>query len=231
MSRNEAKTTMKSEKTRLAIFDTFKTKRQQITGEAIRQRAIIHHLSNSTNSASKTRTAISQSIAEENKILWKNIYSGIFRDLDEILIPLGIVEEEGRLPLKRGPKVLQQNGMPFYHLTKKGMIVSLAIDKISDRKKILKGIVNQAADDNEKQAFEIMEKLVKIAPHFGFSVFERYVKAYCESNIDDLLPFTVENVSKSADNSAQLQMELLEGFSKLSKADRDQTIDFLKKID
>ena len=222
---------MKSEKTRLAIFDTFKTKKQQITGEAIRQRAIIHHLSNSTNSASKTRTAISQSIAEENKILWKNIYSGIFRDLDEVLIPLGIVAEEGRLPLKRGPKALQQNGMPFYHLTKKGMIVSLAIDNISDRKKILKGIVNQAADDNEKQAFEIIEKLVKIAPHFGFSVFERYVKAYCESNIDDLLPFTVENVSKSADNSAQLQMELLEGFSKLSKADRDQTIDFLKKID
>ena len=222
---------MKSEKSRLAIFDTFKTKTQQITGEASRQRAIIHHLSNSTNSASKTRTAISQSIAEENKILWKNIYSGIFRDLDEVLIPLGIVAEEGRLPLKRGPKALQQNGMPFYHLTKKGMIVSLAIDKISDRKKILKGIVNQAEDDNEKQAFEIMEKLVKIAPHFGFSIFERYVKAYCESNIDDLLPFTVENVSKSADNSAQLQMELLEGFSKLSKADRDQTIDFLKKID
>ena len=35
--------TMKSEKTRLAIFDTFKTKRKQITGEANRQRAIIHH--------------------------------------------------------------------------------------------------------------------------------------------------------------------------------------------
>jgi len=221
---------MKSEKTRLAIFDTFKTKRQQITGEASRQRAIIHHLSNSTNSASKTRTAISQSIGVDNKILWKNIYSGIFRDLDEILIPLGIVEEEGRLPLKRGPKALQQNGMPFYHLTKKGMIVALAIDSISERRRILKGIVNQA-NDEEKPAFEIMEKLVKIAPQFGFSVFERYVKAYCESKLDDIVPFTVENVSKSADNSAQIQMELLEGFSKLSKTDRDQTIDFLKKID
>ena len=226
----EAKRAMKVEKTRLAIFDTFKTKRQTITGEASRQRAIIHHLSNSTNSASKTRTAISQSIAEENKILWKNIYSGIFRDLDEILIPLGIVEEEGRLPLKRGPKALQQNGMPFYHLTKKGLIVALAIDSISERKRILKGIVNEANDD-EKQAFEIMEKLVKIAPHFAFSVFERYVKAYCENKLNDIVPFTVENVSKSADNSAQLQMELLEGFSKLSKSDRDQTIDFLKKID
>ena len=76
----EAKRAMKAEKTRLAIFDTFKTKRQTITGEASRQRAIIHHLSNSTNSASNTRTAISQSIAEKNKILWKNIYSGIFRE-------------------------------------------------------------------------------------------------------------------------------------------------------
>ena len=221
---------MKSGKTHLAIFDTFKTKRQQITGEAARQRAIIHHLSNSTNSASKTRTAISQNIAEKNNILWKNIYSGIFRDMDEILMPLGIVEEEGRLPLKRGPKALQQNGMPFYHLTKKGMIVSLAIDSISERKKILKSIINQA-DEDEKQAFAIMEKLVKIAPHFGFSIFERYVKAYCENKLEDILPFTVENVSKSTDNSAQIQMELLEGFSKLSKLDRDETIDFLKKID
>jgi hypothetical protein len=222
---------MKSEKTRLAIFDTFKTKRKQITGEANRQRAIIHHLSNSTNSASKTRTAISQSIAEKNNILWKNIYSGIFRDLDEVLIPSEIVEEEGRLPLKRGPKALQQNGMPFYHLTKKGMIVSLAIDNISERRKILKDIVVKADDDDERQAFQIMEKLVKIAPHFGFSIFERYVKAYCENKLDDLLPFTVENLSKSTDSSSQLQMELLEGFSKLSKIDRDQTIDFLKKID
>ena len=230
MLQNEAKREMKSEKTRLAIFDTFKTKRQTITGEASRQRAIIHHLSNATNSASKTRTAISQNIAEENKILWKNIYSGIFRDLDEILIPLGIVEEEGRLPLKRGPKALQQNGMPFYHLTKKGLIVALAIDSISERKKILKQITNEVIDE-EKQAFDIMEKLVKIAPHFGFSVFERYVKAYCEDKLDDIIPFTVENVSKSADHSSQLQMELLEGFSKLSKSDRDQTIDFLKKID
>ena len=41
---------MKTEKSRLAIFDTFKTKTEQITGEASRQRAIIHHLSNSTNS-------------------------------------------------------------------------------------------------------------------------------------------------------------------------------------
>ena len=105
---------MVEKKTKLSIFDTFKTKTQQLTGEAKSQRSIIQHLTDSTSSASKTRTSISQKIAEENAIKWKNIYSGVFRDLDEVLIPLGLVEEEGRLPLKRGPKALQQNGMPFY---------------------------------------------------------------------------------------------------------------------
>ena len=38
-----------------------------------------------------TRTAIAQDIAEKNNLLWKNIYSGVFRDLDEVLIPLEIV--------------------------------------------------------------------------------------------------------------------------------------------
>ena len=118
---------MAVKKTKLAIFDTFKTNPNKMTGEATRQRAIIKHLASATNSASKTRTAISQRIAEENNILWKNIYSGIFRDLDEILIPLNIVEEEGRLPLKRGPKALQENGMPYYHLTKKGLLVALSV--------------------------------------------------------------------------------------------------------
>ena len=37
-----------------------------ITGEGIRQRSIIKHLAASTNSASKTRTAIAQNIAQEN---------------------------------------------------------------------------------------------------------------------------------------------------------------------
>ena len=88
----------------LSIFDTFKTKSDELTGEATRQRSIIVALATQTNPAERTRTAISQRIAEENGIIWKNIYSGIFRDLDEILIPMKLVQEEGRLPLKRGPK-------------------------------------------------------------------------------------------------------------------------------
>ena len=100
---------MVKSKTKLAIFDTFKTKGDDLTGEANRQRAIISILGSSANPAEKTRTGISQRIAKKQGIAWKNIYSGIFRDLDEILLPMEIAEEDGRLPLKRGPKALQGN--------------------------------------------------------------------------------------------------------------------------
>ena len=122
---------MKSKsKGKLAIFDTFKTKNNDLTGEAKRQRSIITILGSNVNPAERTRTGISQKIAKKQEITWKNIYSGIFRDLDEILLPMGIAEENGRLPLKRGPKALQEKGIPYYHLTKKGILVGLAINGI-----------------------------------------------------------------------------------------------------
>ena len=203
-----------------------------MTGEATRQRAIISHLASATNSASKTRTAISQTIAKENKILWKNIYSGIFRDLDEILIPLGIVEEEGRLPIKRGPKALQESGMPFYHLTKKGLLVALSISRAGDRESMLNEFfAGEYYDTEEVPIQEMISKLHNTAPRFTFSLFEKYTKAYCDGKISDLLPFNLQNLQKASDVSSHLQMELLEGFVKMSNSERDDILNFLKQIE
>ncbi|MDC0193983.1 hypothetical protein OAK01_03290 [Candidatus Nitrosopelagicus sp.] len=221
---------MVEKKTKLSIFDTFKTKTQHLTGEAKRQRLIIQHLTDSTSSASKTRTAISQKIAEENGIKWKNIYSGVFRDLDEVLIPLGLVEEEGRLPLKRGPKALQQNGMPFYHLTNQGLLVALSITEVQTREIILEQIVAKT-DGDEKDILQTIQKLISVAPTFGYSLFERYIKTFCHGNITELRPFTIVNLKKSADKSSKIQMELLEGVSKLQKIEREDALEFLKKIE
>ena len=203
-----------------------------MTGEAARQRAIINHLSVATNSASKTRTAISQTIAEENKILRKKIYSGIFRDLDEILIPLGIEEEEGRLPIKRGPKALQESGMPYYHLTKKGLLVALSISETGDRESMMNEFfAGEYYDTEEVPIQEMISKLHKTAPRFTFSLFEKYTKAYCDGKISDLLPFNLQNLQKASDMSSHIQMELLEGFVKMSNTERDNTLNFLKKIE
>ena len=86
-------------------------------------------------------------------------------------------------------------------------------------------------DTEEVPVQEMIAKLQKTAPMFTFSLFEKYTKAYCDGKMSDLLPFNLENLQKASDSSSHIQMELLEGFTKMSNSERDDTIDFLKKIE
>jgi len=220
---------LKSQFPRLSIFETFKTKREQLTGEAIRQRHIISHLAKEDNSALMTRTAIAQNIAKKNNLLWKNIYSGVFRDLDEILIPLDIVFEAGRLPLKRGPKALQESGVPYYHLTPKGFLVVLSIDDFNQKDSVLDEFLSKA-EIKEKEFAGVVKTLVKISPKFTYLMFEIYVRAFCEGKLKNLLPFTVSKFQEISDNTFTIQNELLTGFTTLSKSKKSDVLKFFSKF-
>ena len=220
---------MKSQFPRLSIFETFKTKREQLTGEAIRQRHIISHLAREDNSALTTRTAIAQNIAKKNNLLWKNIYSGVFRDLDEILIPLDIVAEAGRLPLKRGPKALQESGIPYYQLTSKGLLVALSIDDFDQKDSVLDEFLSKA-EIKEKEFADVVKTLVKISPKFTYSMFEIYVKAFCEGKLKNLLPFNIAKFHEISDNTFVIQNELLVGFTTLSKNKKLDVLKFFSKF-
>ena len=214
---------------KLAIFDTFKTKGDELTGEANRQRAIITILSSNVNPAERTRTGISQRLAKKQGIAWKNIYSGIFRDLDEILLPMKIAEEDGRLPLKRGPKALQEIGIPYYHLTRKGILIALSISKIENRENLLKEFFSKS-ESAEKEFEKILSTLLKTSPNFIYSILQKYVKAFCDNQIKDLLPFDLSKLGEISDESLGIQKEFLEAFLKLSKQEKEDAILFLNKI-
>ena len=200
-----------------------------MTGEAIRQRNIISHLAKESNSALMTRTAMAQNIAEKNGLLWKNIYSGVFRDMDEILIPLGIVIEAGRLPLKRGPKALQEKGIPFYKLTKSGILVALSIDELENKKSVLDNFLSKA-EIKEKEFVDAIKILVKVSPKLTYSIFEIYVNAYCNGKLKNLLPFSISEFYRISRNTFAIQKELLEGFQKLSKPNRLEILNVFSKF-
>ena len=214
--------------TRLAIFNTFKT-RDNLTGEAVRQRAIISILSSRENPIEKTRTGIAKLIAKEQKIAWKNIYSGIFGDLDKVLIPIGIVEEHGRLPLKRGPKALQEKGIPYYHLTRSGLLVALAVSRAGNQARLLERFFADATLEEKPFVKNIMN-LQGVTPSLIHSILEKYVKAFCESKFDELLPFDPTRLKNIYDESLIIQKEILEAFMTLSKRDRTDAIKFLDEI-
>ena len=220
---------MKPTSPKLSVFETFKTKQQQLTGEAKRQRHIVCHLAREESSTLMTRTAIAQDIAEKNNLLWKNIYSGVFRDLDEVLIPLEIVSEAGRLPLKRGPKALQEKGIPHYQLTPKGLLVVLSIDDFDQRDSVLDEFLSKA-EIKEKEFVDAVRTLVKISPKFTYSMFEIYVRAFCDGKLKNLLPFSVLEFQKISQNAFATQNELLKGFMTLPKTRKTDILNFFAKF-
>jgi len=175
-----------------------------------------------------TRTAIAQNIAKKNNLLWKNLYSGVFRDLDEILIPLGIVVEAGRLPLKRGPKALQEKGVPYYQLTPEGLLVVLSIDEFDQKESVLNEFLSKA--EIEEEFGNVIRTLMKISPKFTYSMFEIYVRSYCEGKLENLLPFSISEFQKISKDIFVMQNELLTGFVTLSKSKKLGILNFFSKF-
>lgn len=224
---------MRHKKAHIAIFDTFKTKKNKFTGEAKRQRGIITHLALEKNPELKTRTSIAHAIANNNGILWQNIYSGIFKDLDEALIPSGVVKEGGRLPLRRGPKALQLEGVPFYELTETGILVASSIEELGNiRMKILESYfetmnINVSGNDVMRKSILL---LLKTIPSFMIKIISTYIYAYTTGEIDTITPITIEKFRSVLKEQVFIEKEFIESYDSLSQNQKELLKDFFKII-
>jgi len=222
---------LKNEKSNIAIFDTFKTRNDKFTGEARRQRGIIIHLAIEKSAELRTRTSIAHAIAKNNGILWQNIYSGIFRDLDEVLIPSGVVVEEGRLPLRRGPKALQLEGVPFYELTETGILVASSIEELGDyRMKLLESYISSL---NVNTTEELIMKnglilLLKVTPHFASKIISEYVYAYSTGIIDTATPIDIKRMRPVIGDQILIEKELIEAYSIITNEQQELMRNFFK---
>ena len=127
--------------------------------------------------------------------------------------------------LLRGPKALQEKGIPFYELTNEGLLVALSIDESSGNSQILDEFLSKA-EIKEKSFRNTINILAKISPKFVYLIFEIYVKAYCNGQLDNLLPFDVQNLKNLSAKYLELEGELLNGFMSLSKRDKNSILTF-----
>jgi hypothetical protein len=222
---------LKDNHSNIAIFDTFKTRRNKFTGEAKRQRGIIVHLATEQSPDLRTRTSIAHAIAEKHGILWQNIYSGIFRDLDEVLIPAGVVKEGGRLPLRRGPKALQLEGVPFYDLTDTGLLVASSIEELGPKRvSLLKSYISSiGADDSSCKAMkEGLLLLIDRAPLFVFKIIDEYIHAYSSGAVDSITPLDTKKLRPVIAKQIAIEKELIEAFIGFQQEQRELVRNFFK---
>lgn len=226
---------MKDAKSNIAIFDTFKTGKNRFTGEAKRQRGIMAHLATEQSPELRTRTSIAHAIAKQHGILWQNIYSGIFRDLDEVLIPAGVVKEGGRLPLRRGPRALQLEGVPYYELTDAGMLVASSIDDLaaSSRMKMLESYLSRISsnDQGDKVMREGLILLIKLSPSFVSKIMNEYIYAYSTGVIGAIAPLDIKKLKSVIGKEIAVEKELVEALMGIqSDAHKEIVKNFFKVL-
>ncbi len=226
-------TRLKDGKYNIAIFDTFKTRKNKFTGEAKRQRGIISHLATEQSPELRTRTSIAHVIAKKHGILWQNIYSGIFRDLDEVLIPSGVVREGGRLPLRRGPRALQLEGVPFYELTEAGLLVASSIDELGEKRmKILESYITSIPikDQDDKIIYDGLLLLIRMTPSLVIKIINEYILAYSTGVIDSITPMDITKLRSVVPNHIAVEKELIEAFILLQPNQKDLITNFFRVI-
>jgi hypothetical protein len=226
-------TRLKDGKYNIAIFDTFKTRKNKFTGEAKRQRGIISHLATEQSPELRTRTSIAHVIAKKHGILWQNIYSGIFRDLDEVLIPSGVVREGGRLPLRRGPRALQLEGVPFYELTEAGLLVATSIDELGEKRmKILESYITSIPikDQDDKIIYDGLLLLIRMTPSLVIKIINEYILAYSTGVIDSITPMDIKKLRSVVPNHIAVEKELIEAFILLQPNQKDLITNFFRVI-
>ena len=205
----------------LGIFQKLKTRRGELSAKAIRQRAIIRMLAEKANPQDRTRTGLAKSLAGTTGSKWQTVYPAVFGDMERVMIPLKLAREEGSLPLLRGPKMMQERGSPYYTLTRKGMVVALAIPGLQGRNDVMERIGDMGAHGGALRA------LATSSPALIQHIMRQYVEAWCRDGFD-LLPPDLGHIGSDA--PASMCLEMAEAYDAMDEDARGAVVALLRDV-
>lgn len=205
---------------RLAIFERLRTRPDELSAKALRQRYIIQALVDRSNPQDRTRTGLAKNLAAATGSKWQTTYPAIFADIEKILIPLGIIREEGRLALRRGPRMMQERGSPYYSLTGEGMVVALAIQDTHGLGDIIDGM-------DAGPHGSILKALTASSPDLVRYIMERYVEAWCQGG-SSLLPLNLNKIK--GDGPLAMCRGLLEAYDGMDVDNKNDVMGMLRDV-
>ena len=196
----------------------------KLTCKAKRQRKIIEIIGTTEIPGQRTKVEISKKISIKNKQSWKNSYSGVYEDIEKILLPQKIIEEEGKIPLKRGPRLLQNEGTGYYKLTKTGILLLFCIESDTKMK------IDFTEFTDQYDLGEKLNLLCQISPSLCFLLLEKYVSVRCIRE-EDIIPITLENIREITKFTLNYNINFVKSILSYSKDDQRKILMVLSHID
>ncbi len=207
---------------KISLFDKFKIT-NQLTCKAKRQRKIIKIIGTAQTPEQRTKVRISKKISPKGAQSWKNTYSGVYHDIEKILLPQKIIVEEGRIPLKRGPRLLQTEGTGYYKLTKTGMLLLFCIENIRVN-------IDFTEFTHEQDLGEKLNRLYQINRSLCFLLLEKYVSTRCVKG-EDIVPIRLESIREIADYELNCDINFIKSILSDNNENQKEMLIILSHID
>ena len=195
----------------------------QLTCKAKRQRKIIKIIGTAEIPGQRTKVEISKEISIKDRQSWKNTYSGVYEDIEKILLPQNIIEEEGRIPLKRGPRLLQNEGTGYYKLTKTGVLLLFCVENTKVK-------IDFTEFTYEQDLGEKLNLLHQISPSLCFLLLEKYTSTRCIKR-EDIVPITLEGIREITKLTLNYNIDFIRSLLSYSKDNQREILTILSHID
>lgn len=133
-----------------------------------------------------TRRVLAKQLAKKFGMSLKNAYTHTYIELNEILVPSGIIEQDGTLPATRGPKIFQLNGVPYFRLSALGILVACSLDEIDINERIML-FRRYLGDDKSLQKDSRKKELLshlQAYPEFTLELLKHGVSQYLEGKVE-----------------------------------------------
>ena len=169
-----------------------KSKEKQVSTRGLYQRYIVALLA--FQISTMTRRAIARPFSIHFNLPQRSAYEHVSKELEECLVPDGVVEKVESVPSARGPRIYRIKGVACYSLTLLGILVATCLDEINmdDRKRLLANVLSSEISDftmDRKAKKQLLSHLKKY-PDFTLLLIKdgvlRYLKGQLHHPLEDI---------------------------------------------
>ncbi|AIF85372.1 hypothetical protein NTE_03343 [Candidatus Nitrososphaera evergladensis SR1] len=136
--------------------------------------------------SSITKRVLAKQMAKRFGMSLRNAYTHTYMELNDSLIPGGIVEQDGAVPATRGPRIFQVNGVPCFRLSGLGMLLACCLEEIDINERM--ALFRQYIDSDrswrqDSRKGELLSHL-EAYPEFTLELLKHGAAQYLEGKID-----------------------------------------------
>lgn len=136
--------------------------------------------------SSITKRVLAKEMAKKFGMSLRNAYTHTYMELNDSLIPGGVVEQDGAVPATRGPRIFQLNGVPCFRLSGLGMLVACGLEEIDigERIQLFRQYLNSDRSwHHDSRRGELLSHL-QAYPEFTLELLKHGTAQYLEGKVD-----------------------------------------------